>query len=366
MPALGWGLDPFGAVSGWSGVAASVASVTSGVATITGLANMSPLSVGRYLTLYDTASAENNGTFAITEYVDAGSVKVANPNAIAPDGNNGSIKWVERLRADASVYGAATSGAGTSILKALAVSTRDVQVSLSGEPLRSSAFGSGDALNPATWSVQRLDTAVLLTPVNVVAISPLVYQITTLEEFGPVEVTHRISSSTLLDSAGNLLKPPRQADFAGVLNEDAVKSSSAAARQRGGASDLANYPATVQLEGLGGTLRVSGGGDYVLVSGAELVRKLIMRRLVTRPGDFFHLPAYGIGVSNKEPVTGPALGRLRDEVVRQVKLEPEVQEASASLLLDSNGILTAQVRAKLRATGQAVDVTQELQSGVTL
>jgi hypothetical protein len=79
-----------------AGVAASITTVTSGVATITGLLNMTQNSVGHFLTISGAATSANNGTFLIVSYISATSVTVSNGAAVASDGNNGAIGWTER------------------------------------------------------------------------------------------------------------------------------------------------------------------------------------------------------------------------------------------------------------------------------
>lgn len=79
-----------------AGATASITTVTGGVATLTGLQNLSANSVGRFLTITGAASAGNNGTFLIINFNSATSVDVANASAVASDGNNGAISWVER------------------------------------------------------------------------------------------------------------------------------------------------------------------------------------------------------------------------------------------------------------------------------
>ena len=101
-------------VTGQAGTAATVSSVASGIATITGLLGMSVASVGRYLTLSAAAVSANNGTFVITEYVSATSVKIANAAANSVDGNNGTIDWVEQYnyQAVSPVSGACSATIG--------------------------------------------------------------------------------------------------------------------------------------------------------------------------------------------------------------------------------------------------------------
>ena len=83
-------------LSGQTGAAASVAALSGGIATITGLTGMSAQSPGRWLTLSGAASGGNNGTLLITEYISATSVKVSNASAVTPDANDGAISWAER------------------------------------------------------------------------------------------------------------------------------------------------------------------------------------------------------------------------------------------------------------------------------
>jgi hypothetical protein len=351
MAVLGWGKDPYGAVAGWFGTGANVTGLTAGIATITGLGNMSPLSVGRALSLYGATNLGNNGTFLVAEYVSASSVKVANPNAVVESGFN----WIERLQTQESIYGASARGVGTSILHAVATSTRIVQVTLSGEPLHSSTFVGGDALNPSTWTVQRNDTMAFLHVVGVSPVTQLIYGLLTLEEFADVSVLHSVSSNKLCDVAGFILKPPTSASFYGLLDENEVSQAAHLAKQRVTSRDLNNSQTPSSMQALsGGTLTVNTNGDYDNVSGKALVQKLILRRLISRPGDFFHLPKYGIGLREKEPIPVGNMGKLRIEIERQIRLEPEVADVVVSLELASNGVLTVKPRVVLHPTGEVI------------
>lgn len=72
----------------------TVASVTNGVATLTGLARMNANSVGKKLTLSGGAVAGNNGTFFIASVLSPTSVTIQNIYADATDGNNGLAAFV--------------------------------------------------------------------------------------------------------------------------------------------------------------------------------------------------------------------------------------------------------------------------------
>ena len=84
------------AVAGQTGAAASITVFLAGIVTITGLTGMTANSVGRFLTVSGAATGANNGTFLITEFVSAASVKYSNSGGVAPDANNTAISWTER------------------------------------------------------------------------------------------------------------------------------------------------------------------------------------------------------------------------------------------------------------------------------
>lgn len=239
------------------------------------------------------------------------------------------------------------------VVSATAIANRTVRIELSVAPLDLSAGGTGDALNPATWFVMRLDTGFSFTIASVVEVTSTVFDLILVEELGGFFVTHEAGSYTLVKPTGGLIQTPYTAQFPGI------SASVETARQQVFGRDLANPPAPTGFS-VGGTLRMNAAGDYELVAGAELVKKLIIRRLVTTPGDFFHLPNYGLGLAVKEPLRTNDLISLRKDAERQILEEPEVQAAQVSLSLSSDGILNVIARARLRPTGETVETTFKL------
>lgn len=75
------------------GAAASITAVASGVATLTGGSGFTAAMVGASIVIHGPATTLNGGSYPIVEFVSASSVKYANPNAVAGDANNGSIKY---------------------------------------------------------------------------------------------------------------------------------------------------------------------------------------------------------------------------------------------------------------------------------
>jgi len=242
---------------------------------------------------------------------------------------------------------------------AVAISTKEVRVELNREPQTISPTIPGDGLSPATWVLQRLDTAFLFSVVSVKQEGPTTLVVSVLQDFGSEKVTHRISSTTLLDSDGNVITASslNEAEFLGLLAAEA-KDEVAKARQRTNAvRDIANLPtpASELDEQFGGTLIINSAGDYELESAPHLIKKLIVRRLITRRGDFFHLPDYGVGLNVKEPLPVSSLQKLRNDIVNQVLQEPEVGEADATLAQAGNE-LSVTIRARLKASNASLKI----------
>lgn len=239
-------------------------------------------------------------------------------------------------------------------VRAAAKDSRRVRVTLSAAPQATSAALPGDALNPATWTVAEVGGAgetfrvlktVLpaATEVDVYVGSPLAGHPATI----------RVSAPTLLDATGALVTPPSQADAAGL--GEAV--SPAQPRLPGDSVDLMNRQVPDNTS-FGGTLVVSADGDYAVERGVELLRKLILRRMTTAPGDFFHLPEYGLGLREKTLVQPARLPLLKKRIEQQVSLEPDVEAVSASVSLGADGVLSVRVRARQRSTGTRFVVEQ--------
>lgn len=113
-----------------------------------------------------------------------------------------------------------------------------------------------------------------------------------------------------------------------------------------------------------GTLEIESDGDYASMTGAELIKKLILRRLTTKPGDFFHLPNYGIGLREKEPLPVADLRKLAKAIELQVAQEPEVAAVKATLAYSASAaVLNVRVQAQLKTSGQQVAVAVAVPTG---
>jgi hypothetical protein len=264
-------------------------------------------------------------------------------------------------------YGGPTFATALAIQSTLALSTRSVRVTLTDEPLHMSSVGVGDALNPSTWTIRRLDTGAYFDIMDVSEYTSTVFNLTVAQPFGSAFVNHEVTTSTLVDVSGTAMLQPTSAQFVGVIDVALSTPSERLATAGASVRDFAN-PQTrrVSPDLVGGTLVVNSAGDYESVTGVELFKKLVIRRLTTKKREFFHLPDYGLDLKSKDLVRAGDLAPLKTEIERQVGREPETEDVLASLILDSRGIVYATIKAKLRSGESANFTVPIIGAGVQL
>lgn len=240
---------------------------------------------------------------------------------------------------------------------AFASSTKTVRVYLTAAPQNATGLLDGDALNPMTWTVQRLDTLEFFTILAVRFIDePLVLELLVFEPLGDYRTTHEVKSTTLRAVNGIVITAPNSYDFPGIKSsQDAVSAAKTAAR-RYAPRDIANPPFGGTFESGGGTLVISANGDYALEEGTALFKKLIVRRLTTPRNGFVHLPGYGVGLAVKEPIPNSDLLALQKEIESQVLREPDAESAEVALTQSNGNVLLVQIRAKQRVTGEQIEI----------
>jgi len=231
-----------------------------------------------------------------------------------------------------------------SVVAAWAVTTHTVRVELTTEPKHSDQYEIGDALNVASWMVQNITTGETLTVIGATMFDATHVDVMTLEALPNHLVNCEITASANLQTAlGELVGGTTSADFTGVVQTlDPVDSVTVDAfRDR----DLANPPFQVDRGiGYSGTIIIGSDGDYETEAGGPLVRKCVMRRLGTPRGSFRHLPRYGVGLKEKEPLPSASdLIKLRADIEAQALEEPDVETATARLTLDRSGVLIVQL-----------------------
>lgn len=217
---------------------------------------------------------------------------------------------------------------------ATAVTTHSVLVTTSTTVRAVSPLAPGDALNPRSWAVTRVTGGLTYTVVGVLQVTDRRFQLFLRTPLSSVNYLHRVTATELRSSTGLLISAPYYAEFRGVLPAEAIVD-----RYR--PFDLAS------TEIVGGSLKTNEAGGYVRVYGDELIKKMVIRRLVTTPGAYFHIAPseFGQDLKIKEPLRSSSLAALKVQIEQEILKEPGVTKAQISLTL-SEGSLT--IRAKIQ------------------
>lgn len=217
---------------------------------------------------------------------------------------------------------------------AVATTTHSVTVTLS-QPVRArSPISAGDALNPRTWTVTRVDNSQLFVVIGVLRVTPRRFMLFLRTPLSSYNRTHRVRATGLISATGILISSPYEADFRGVLPTTRVNEPT-------GPFDLRT------TDVVGGGLLTTEAGGYARIYGDDVVRKMIYRRLSTMPGSYFHLAQdeFGVGLKIKEVLRGSSLPALKVKIDQEILREPGVLGVSTALSL-SNGVL--QIKANVR------------------
>lgn len=251
-------------------------------------------------------------------------------------------------------------GVGSSITATVyALTANSIFVLTTTPMLQRSVVLDGDSMNPSTWQVSRTDTGELIPVAFVEVLSSTNVIVHTQTMLPGINVQLQLQAPSLLDATGT--SAPIDPVFAGVTEEASSTPALLATNQTQAPRDLLNRPAPSSAGSLSGTLVIKGG-DYTTEISTSLLRKLILRRLTARPGDFYHLPQYGVGLRVKQPVPTGDLVRLQAEIQRQIQLEPEVDSAKV-VVTQSTNTLFVQVAVKTKKTGQTVDIGMPFEFG---
>lgn len=229
-------------------------------------------------------------------------------------------------------YGIAEWGLGTwgtsseiSLVGAVAITTHSVMVTLSRPPRASSPLARTDALNPSIWEVKLADGSKTWPVVAVQRVSPVRLLLHVRTPFESVNKVHVVRSTFLESDTGVSISAPYDAEFRGVWSDVRIRSS----EER---SDLAHG------EVFNGGLVVTEGGDYARVYGPDMLKPLILRRLTTSPGSYFHMAPeeYGTDLKTKELLKDSQLPTLKKRVEEEILKEPGVTAVSVRVSLQAN------------------------------
>ena len=219
-----------------------------------------------------------------------------------------------------------------------------------------SSAGPGDALNPLSWSLERLDNDSFLTPVAVAQVNATTFDVTVTQVLPShlIQVECGIVGLVFGGTPTSATVTVQGMTWAPVFYPDGV-----AAQKLQVTTDLANPPIPISdSSNVGGTLQIAGG-DYVNETGDAFVKKMILRLLSTPKGGFFHLPDYGYGVLTAKTFIPPSkLLETKQGIEQAIKNSiPEVSAVQAQITLMPNGLLKVTIAARTRPQGGTIYVS---------
>jgi hypothetical protein len=248
-----------------------------------------------------------------------------------------------------SPYGTSALGMPTemSVGFAFASSIRRVRVRLTSPPRMKTKSVPGDALNPKSWSVTRLDTLESLFVLQVEPVNSTTFDLYTMKKFGDYPIEHEVRAELLFSMGGSEVVAPVSAMFWGVTWIFPTTP---------------DIPFTSDLKYVQpGVFDVDSGGDYSNISELEVLKKVLLRKLTTVPASFFHLPNFGIGLRAKEPFSTTDLLKLKKQIELAALEEPEVLQAVVMMSFSADGILIIKLQVRT-SDNQSLEMSSTMQT----
>lgn len=93
-------------------------------------------------------------------------------------------------------------------------------------------------------------------------------------------------------------------------------------------------------EGTHVDLHVTKAGDWLVVTGVTAMIQSLIRRMITDPGEWVHLPDYGAGLRSfvKQPKNSANLAEMQERCKAQAMRDRRVKSASTTLELFDGGV----------------------------
>jgi len=262
----------------------------------------------------------------------------------------------------ASSWGGSPWGAGApfDLVSADALTAQSIRCRFTIPPRAEGDRALSDVLTRSLWTLAIVSSDTLGTtpsPPSIIAIEVVDATAVDLRLAGELEsgaVTYRVDVAPTLRSAGGAAVGIRTRTFRGVTTARTHRGGDTAATRavHPGLTDRRN---NATPHSPAGTWKVTSEGDYDLTEGAETLRKLQLRRLLTPRGGFAWLPSYGFGITRGRLINVRRLPELEDEARRQLLMEPEAEDVGVSMsFTPALGILRVRARTRLRSGGDPV------------
>lgn len=245
-------------------------------------------------------------------------------------------------------------GGPLSVSRALAVSGRVVRVVFTEAPTFISPSGYADAMNPTNFAFT-IDTGTATTPSATSVDDELVEGPTRgvgnggltgeravdvhVDRALIVGVTYRVTVSRVTAAIGGPIGFPTSAALFGVVPLQVTSPSGSRVLP---GTDIANSPVV-------GSWKADDSGDIAPQGPADSYRKRILRRATTPLNAWAHLKGYGTQVRLKEIASLSQQTAYKNDLQRQILLEPETSSCSVQVALTAGAVLIVSIDARTKA-----------------
>ena len=232
------------------------------------------------------------------------------------------------------------------LMRAVAVGGQVVRVVFNKAPKTRSSAANNDGLNSANYSVS-VTTGTASKPVCIGTRGAVAYPAFAVLNTGEVGIdlqtdrplvvglTYLVTISTSIVAAdGDASGSPYSMSFVGAVRPTRTRQQSA-------------QPAFADFAS-GNSGLVVTNGDIDTVTGVGSAKLRCLRRTTTVKSAFAYLPGYGVGFQPKAPLSVNRVGGLKADLANQLKLEPDVQDASSNVQIDARGFATVDLRARTK------------------
>lgn len=159
------------------------------------------------------------------------------------------------------------------------------------------------------------------------------------------------------DGSGPLMaNPGDRGTFPGIVE--------ARGRKRVQPPSLRTDSIDVRYDTFAGTFVLDGRRDLDTHDGVEALKKRIIRRAISTPGGFSHLPDYGAGLRVKKLEAREA-PKIRQALLDQIRQEPEVAAVFVDVTF-SGGVLYAAIKVRTRSRKEFLMQFEQGSSGEIL
>lgn len=224
------------------------------------------------------------------------------------------------------------------LIAATVITSNQMRVFFSEEPVHRSVLGANDALNRVNWAISVLSGPATIPVVeqvenaqaqpNLFTDFPTAWSVDLRTDRPLIELAEYlvVAAQAIGSLAGpTMAAPPNdRVDPPGIV----LPPSRVPPTPPSSTSGIDFFYDTFT-----GVYRLDSKQDIDVHSGDDAVKKRIIRRILSTPGSFFHLPNYGVGLRVKQNFSTTRIALIRGEVERQVRQEEEVQDVSVTVSL---------------------------------